>query len=87
MENKNIIRNLFNYYNEEELEWAMYNSYDIIINKIDIREMVTSDISYFIHDVNDVVTVDIIDILIAYFEYLEEYEMCAKLLKERKTYE
>tara|TARA_R110000803_G_scaffold161502_2_gene225189 strand:+ start:118 stop:381 length:264 start_codon:yes stop_codon:yes gene_type:complete len=87
MANRNIIRKLFNSYDDDELYWAMYNSYDVIVNKIDAREIMISDVEYFVHDVDDAITVSIIDTLIVYFEDLEEYEMCAELLIERKTYE
>ena len=65
----------------------MYNSYDMIINNVDIRDVMVTDVEYFIHDITDVVTVNVIDTLIVYFEDLEEYEKCAELMEVRKNHE
>ena len=86
MKDRDKIQQLLDYYDEEELHWAMYNSYDMIINNVDIRDMIISDVEYFIHDVTDKVTVNVIDTLIVYFEDIEEYEKCSELIKVRKKY-
>ena len=87
MNDRDRIKQLLDYYDDEELHWAMYNSYDMIINNVDIRDVMVTDVEYFIHDITDVVTVNVIDTLIVYFEDLEEYEKCAKLMEVRKNHE
>ena len=87
MKDRDRIKQLLDYYDDEELHWAMYNSYDMIINNVDIRDVMVTDVEYFIHDITDVVTVNVIDTLIVYFEDLEEYEKCAELMEVRKNHE
>jgi hypothetical protein len=72
---------VFDEYDDEELHWAMLNSYDVIVNDIKIEDIVITDIEFFIHDISKKVKRSSIDILIAYFEETEEYERCAVLLK------
>jgi hypothetical protein len=87
MKDRDRIKQILDHYDDEELHWAMYNSYDMIINNVDIRDVMVTDVEYFIHDITDVVTVNVIDTLIVYFEDLEEYEKCAELMEVRKNHE
>jgi len=86
MKDRNKIRELLEHYDDEELHWAMYNSYDIIVNNLDFEDIIITDVEYFIHDITDTVTVNVIDTLIVYFEDIEEYEKCSELVRVRKKY-
>tara|TARA_R100000935_G_scaffold21319_1_gene39736 strand:+ start:293 stop:556 length:264 start_codon:yes stop_codon:yes gene_type:complete len=86
MKDRNKIRELLEHYDDEELHWAMYNSYDIIVNNLDFEDIIITDAEYFIHDITDRVTVNVIDTLIVYFEDIEEYEKCSELVRVRKKY-
>ena len=44
MKDRDRIKQLLDYYDDEELHWAMYNSYDMIINNFDIRDVMVTDV-------------------------------------------
>jgi len=72
---------------EEIIDNCMKNSYDVITGDKTVEELVeNSDSPYFLWNVisGDIAIIDVLDCMIDYFEGIEEYEKCAKLLKLKK---
>jgi len=72
---------------EEIIDNCMKNSYDVITGDKTVEELVeNSDSPYFLWNVisGDIAIIDVLDCMIDYFESIEEYEKCAKLLKLKK---
>ena len=67
--------------NDDNREIAVRNSYEVIINNKDAIELLGDEEGYFIHLPFEPVTKDVCDDMIEYFEEVEEYEKCNKLLK------
>lgn len=69
----------------ELLDEAVNNSYDIVTNKTTLGDLLLSkrdgEHTAIAHDMEDGWTNDDLEIFIAYFEKKEEYEKCATLLK------
>jgi len=68
----------------ETLHDAMLNSYKVIVEKKDPYEMIeTSEDKeiIFAHHIDKTITSEDIDLMIAWWEEEEEYEMCGQLLK------
>tara|TARA_R110002020_G_scaffold174348_2_gene365471 strand:- start:34 stop:324 length:291 start_codon:yes stop_codon:yes gene_type:complete len=77
---------------QEQINNCMNNSYTILTGKKSLSEILCEDdSSYFLWNVLDKesveesIFIEIIDLLIEYFEDTEEYEKCAELLKLKKT--
>ncbi len=66
---------------EEYVDVAHRNSYDVIINDKEAKDIVMSDDGYFIHHPAEPVTKDILDGLREYFAEVEEYEKCIRIIK------
>lgn len=69
----------------ELLDEAVNNSYDIVTNKTTLGDLLLSkedgEHTAIAHDMEDGWTNDDLEIFIAYFEHKEEYEKCAVLQK------
>lgn len=78
----------FNYYVEEEiLDEAYYNAYLILTNKTTLKELLKSkgEIVFIPYDPEVPETVElIIDDIIEYFSSIEDYEICAELVKVKE---
>tara|TARA_R100000479_G_C6292634_1_gene167193 strand:+ start:29 stop:319 length:291 start_codon:yes stop_codon:yes gene_type:complete len=77
---------------QEQIDNCMNNSYTILTGRKSLSEILCEDnSSYFLWNVLDresveeSIFIEIIDLLIEYFEDTEEYEKCAELLKLKKT--
>jgi len=74
-------------YQEEIIDSCMHNSYDVITGNKTIDELIDeNETPYFLWNVvaGDIAIIDVLDCMIDYFEDLEDYEKCAKLLKLKK---
>ena len=68
--------------NEESMHMAMSNSYDVIVNNIPYEGIVAkSGTALFAHDFTQELQEDDLYNMIEYYESIEEYERCGKLLK------
>jgi hypothetical protein len=63
----------------DSLDDAMRNSYEVIVNNTDPINLITEGVIVFAHDIKSNVDNEIIDIIIEYFEEIEEYEICNQL--------
>lgn len=66
---------------EEYVDVAHRNSYEVIINNMEAKDLVVSDDGYFIHHPAEPITKDILEALKEYFTDVEEYEKCIKIMK------
>lgn len=67
---------------EESFRTAMDNSYDVIVNNMSYEGIIAKDgVALFAHDFTEELLDDDLYNMIEYYESLEEYERCAKLLK------
>tara|TARA_R100001086_G_C11746589_1_gene234085 strand:- start:323 stop:553 length:231 start_codon:yes stop_codon:yes gene_type:complete len=66
---------------EEYVDVAHRNSYDVIINNKDAKNLITRDDGYFIHHPAKPVTIDILEDLKLYFSEMEEFEKCIEIIK------
>ncbi len=71
----------------DELHFAMLNSYDIIVYQVPFSEIKIVDREFFAHDITKPLTMKTIDDLIYYFEQIEDYEKCNRLLKAKIYYD
>ena len=67
-----------------ELELAMNNSYDILTGKNTFDELIKDDQIWLAHDPRKDIKDVNLDILIEYFEKIEDYEKCAVLKNMEK---
>ena len=77
---------------QEQIDNCMNNSYRILTGRDTLSEILCEEnSSYFLWNVLDKesveesIFIEIIDLLIEYFEDTEEYEKCGELLKLKKT--
>tara|TARA_B100000780_G_scaffold188633_2_gene132627 strand:+ start:6314 stop:6538 length:225 start_codon:yes stop_codon:yes gene_type:complete len=73
--------------NDNSLHLAMLNSYDIVIHKVPFSQLQITDKEFFMHDVTKKITVKVIEDLLFYFEDLEDYEKCSRLITVKPNYE
>ena len=66
---------------EEHIDLAFRNSYDVIINDMEAKDLVVEDDGYFIHHPAEPITKEILEDLREYFSSIEEYEKCSAILK------
>ncbi len=66
---------------EEHIDLAFRNSYDVIINDMEAKDLVIEDDGYFIHHPAEPITKEILEDLREYFSSIEEYEKCSAILK------
>ena len=66
---------------EEHIDLAFRNSYDVIINDMEAKDLVVEDDGYFIHHPAEPITKEILEDLREYFSSIEEYEKCSGILK------
>ena len=66
---------------EEHIDLAFRNSYDVIINGMEAKDLVVEDDGYFIHHPAEPITKEILEDLREYFSSIEEYEKCSAILK------
>lgn len=76
----------------EILDICMENSYDLIMGKKSLDEILdSSEVPYILWNVIDEMDLkssifnDVIDLMIKYYEDIEEYEKCSELLKFKKN--
>lgn len=70
----------------EELHIAMLNTYDILVEDATVEDIMVTTDNFMIFDPTEGINEKVCDTLISYFEDLEEYEKCSKILKYRATY-
>ena len=70
---------------EEHIDLAFRNSYDVIINDMEAKDLVVEDDGYFIHHPAEPITKEILEDLREYFSSIEEYEKCSAILKYIKN--
>lgn len=58
---------------------GMVNSYNVLTRKARVIDVIESPIPIFAHIVDDVLQKSEIDLIIGYFEMIEEYEKCIEL--------
>ena len=66
---------------EEYVDVAHRNSYDVIINNKDAKNLIIKDYGYFIHHPAEPVTKDVLEDLKMYFSEMEEFEKCIEIMK------
>mgnify|MGYP006985882000 CR=1 FL=1 len=71
----------------DELHFAMLNSYEIIVYQVPFSEISIVDKEFFAHDITKPITMEVIDNLIYYFEQIEDYEKCNRLVKMKTYYD
>jgi hypothetical protein len=64
----------------QSIHVAMLNSYNLILGKVSIDDIVKSGIAVFAHVPDDPLEVNDIKFVIKYFESIEMFEQCAILL-------
>ena len=69
------------------LDTAMRNSYDLILGYTKIEDLLMAETVLFIHDIDEPITLGVINILIEYFKDTEEYEKCMELKKVKCSLE
>ena len=78
----------FSYYVEEEiLDEAYYNAYLILTNRMTLKELLESkgEMVFIPYDPQVPETAEIvIDDIIEYFSSIEDYEICAELVKVKE---
>lgn len=60
---------------------GMINSFNIITERNTIEEIVKSDLSFFAHVPDEKIPIEIIEVMVDYFQSIEMFENCADLLK------
>lgn len=65
----------------EILDIAMRNSYEVIVNEMDVEEIIIKDFGYLVHNPNLPLKLEEVEIMLEYFESIEEYEKCIELKK------
>ena len=66
---------------EEYVDVAHRNSYDVIINNKDAKNLIIKDDGEFIHHPAEPVTKDVLEDLKMYFSEMEEFEKCIEIMK------
>ena len=76
----------------EILDISMENSYDLIMGKKSLDEILdSSEVPYILwnavsnKDLEGTIFNDVLDLMIKYYEDIEAYERCSKLLKFKKN--
>ena len=76
----------------EILDICMENSYDLIMGKKSLDEILdSSEVPYILwnavsnKDLEGTIFNDVLDLMIKYYEDIEAYERCSKLLKFKKN--
>lgn len=64
---------------EQTVHIAMINSFNVLMGKASVNEILDSGIGVFTHIPNDDIDLDLINIMIDYFEDVEMFEHCAML--------
>jgi hypothetical protein len=70
---------------EQIIHIGMLNSFNLITERYTLDEIATSDVSYFAHVPNEDVPIDLIQLMISYFQSYEMYGYCAELMTYIKT--
>lgn len=65
---------------------AMLNSYEIITYEVPFSEIKIKDAEFFAHDITKKVKLEDIENLLFYFEEIEDYEKCSRLLTIKNKY-
>lgn len=65
---------------EQIIHVGMINSFNLITERYTLDEIATSDVSYFAHVPNEDVPIDLIQLMISYFQSFEMYGHCADLM-------
>jgi len=63
-----------------DIHKAFYNSYNVIVRKIDYLDLFEDGVLYLIHDPDEPLNKEICDNMNKYFEEQEEYEICNELI-------
>jgi len=66
---------------DEILDVAMRNSYDIIVNQMDAGEILITDFGFLVHNPAKPLKKEEVTNMIYYFQSIEEYEKCIELKK------
>ena len=69
------------------LDKAMRNSYIVILGYKKVEDMLMAETVLFIHDIDQPLKCDVVNILIEYFKETEEYEKCTELKKVKCSLE
>ena len=66
---------------DQAVDIAIRNTYLLYMGMDTYENIINSDYPIFIHDINNNITDEDIEFMIAYFETTEEYEKCLDLKK------
>lgn len=58
---------------------GMMNSYNVLTNKVKLIDVIESSIPIFAHIIDEVPNKNELELIISYFENIEEYEKCIEL--------
>lgn len=66
---------------ENNIHFAMLNSYDVIVNDIPIEDILVTSMPFIAHNPFSHPSVEDLEGMLEYFEEQEDYEKCIKIKK------